>query len=134
MDQVKGEAYINEVIKKVKDTIGISDFESESLKDVVRLLNKPLPTTKSLAQQRLSEIDSCRTFLVNIIFMISTRLAEETDKYKKLYDPEFVRLTRMGRPNQVAVDSEIHLNPDMANRRKIINNYDVVKNLLYGYL
>lgn len=126
--------YIDGVMRKIQSAISLTDFEVDIVKEVLLSLNKPLPSTRVGAQTRLNELDVCRLKLTNLIYVVSEKAVVHTDEYKRIYEPEFVRLTRAGRPNQAAIESEIHLNPAIFDKRSLVNNFDIVKSLLYGYL
>lgn len=132
--EIAFEAYINEVLDKIQSSVSITDYEKTLIKEVVMVMNKPLPTTRLGAQTRLNELDTCRLKLTNLTFSISEKAIVASDEYRKVYEPEFVRLTRAGRPSQSAIESEMHLNLAIFDKRTVVNNYETVKSLLYGYI
>jgi hypothetical protein len=127
-------AYLDQVLTKIKNEFGLSDYEVDLLRSINLELRKPLPTVQSGIESRVNVIDSYRSKLVVMIYEVSDKYSIQEYEYKSKYDPEFVRLTRSGRPNQQAVDSEIHMNKDMQDKRKLLNDFDSFKNLLFSYL
>lgn len=130
-----GKDYIDQMLDVVKDRLSLSDHEVQIVKDVNLLLREPTPTVQAGIESRVSKIDQYRNDLTNLIYMIENKETQLDYDYHKIYDVEFTRLTRAGRPSQQAIESEIHSSIEGADdRRLVLRDIENFKNLLFGYL
>ena len=127
-------AYADEIYNKLKINLGLTDYEVGLLKSINGELKKPLPTTPAGVESRINVLDMYRVKLLNFIYAVNDKASKFEYEYKKVYDPKFVQLTRAGRPNQQAVDSEIHNDISMQDNRLVLHNFENFKGLLFGYL
>lgn len=134
MDALKEQKAIKEIISKIKDKFNLSDVEENFLLDINTELKKPIPSNSIGVQNKVNVLDSMRMSLVNFIYSINDKCSKVEYDYKSAYDPAFVRLTRAGRPNQQAVDSEIHIDQRMNELRTTLEQYESFKSLLFSYL
>ena len=127
--------YVEALLDNIRGYLSLTDHEVGILRETNRILREPTPTTQLGLENRVSVLDQCRTDLVNLLYMIEDRLSRVEFSYRNVYDPEFTRLTRAGRPSQQAIDSEIHSTIEkMSEWRDTINHYEFARNLLLGYL
>lgn len=127
-------AYVDAIINRVKVNLGLSDYEANLVREINLELRKPLPTVQAGIESRVNILDMYRVKLANLIYSVNDKCSEFEFKYKSQYDPKFVQFTRAGRPNQQAVDSEIHMDPNMQDSRLTLNNFDAFKSLLFSYM
>lgn len=126
-------AYEEDLFKRLKDNLNLKEYEIGLLQDLSRELKRPVQSG-SHAYNRLTELDAYRLKLINFIQAFDIQLTDLRNEYKKVYDPKFVQLTRAGRPNQQAVDSEIHNDEAMQKKRYILDNYENFRSMLFSYL
>lgn len=126
--------YMDKLLTQIKNNLGLSDYEVELIRNINQELKKPLPTVQAGIESRVNLLDMYRVKLVNLIYSVTDACSRYEYTYKTKYDPLFVQYTRAGRPNQQAVDSEIHMDANMQDSRLVLNNYDALKSLLYSYL
>lgn len=130
-----GNDYVEGLLQSIKDQISLTDYEVEILRETNRILREPMPTIQVALEERVAQIDVCRTDLTNLLYMIEDRFEKIQYSYQSVYDPEFMRLTRAGRPSQQAIDSEIHATKEsMMEWRDTIHHYEYAKNLIFNYL
>lgn len=130
-----GSNFIDELLESIKNSLGLTDYEVEILRKVNKVLREPTPTTQVGIEERVSVLDRYRVDLLNLLYMLEDKLATLEYSYKNVYDPEFMKLTRQGRPSQQAIDSEIHAtNASMNEWRNTMHHYDYVKSLILGYI
>lgn len=101
------QSQVDKVIKILQELTGFSDGELEIIKQVNISISRAYPTGRTACQERLSELDTLRGRLNTLIILIKDFRFRQKRKYQERHDTEYVRLTRIGRPNAQAVNAEI---------------------------
>lgn len=127
--------YLEEVFRSIKAQFSLNDTEIGIVREVNRILREPTPTVQTGIESRVSRIDSLRVEVQNLLYIVESKISDAEYDYHTVYDLEFTRLTRAGRPSQQAIESEIHSKDEvMKDKRRLLENYRDFKNLLLGYL
>ena len=126
---------LDRILDKIKNTLHLSDYDIGVIRDVNRTLKEPTPSVQLSIQSRVSKLDAMRVDLLDLIFDVGVQSSDLEYKYKERYDEAFAKLVRADRPSQQAIDSEIHaMDPAMRDMRTTLNNYELLRGLLFGYL
>lgn len=127
--------YIEEILTKVKDTIGLTDYEVSVLRETMRVLQQPAPDTYAAAFSRIKDLDKLRSILSNMIYMLSEKYTSRKVEYLDTYDKKYAAISKIGRLNGQTIESEIHSgDPLLRNQRLLLENFDNFKNLLASYI
>lgn len=127
--------FVDSVLNRIQESLSITDYEKESLREIIKDLMKPTPESSMAAQTRVNDMENHRIWLVNFVYIITDKFNDLHDQYRRMYDTEFTRISKLDRPNKQAVDSEIHSSkPYLANQRQIIDNFENFRTLLFSYL
>lgn len=119
---------VNKVIAIVTELTGFSDGELQIIRDVNIAISKSYPTGRTACQERLSGLDTLRGRMNTLILLIKDHRAREKRLHQGKHDKEYVRLTRLGRPNSQAINSEIRSSfPDLAEND---SRLDRMKNII----
>ncbi|AMM44904.1 hypothetical protein SP15_105 [Bacillus phage SP-15] len=106
---------VNKVIEVIKTLSGFEDYELQIVRDVNIAVSKAYPTGRTACQERLSALDTLRGRLNTLILLLKDHRSKEKRFHQSKHDKEYVRLTRLGRPNSQAINSEIRSSfPDLA--------------------
>ena len=126
---------LDELLEKIRNSLKLSESDIKVIRDINLLLKQPTPSVQTGIESRVSTIDSMRIDLVDLIYKVDSRRADFEYNYKIIYDREFTRLTKAERPSQASIEAEIHaMSEDMSSRRLTLDNYNILKSLLFGYL
>lgn len=126
---------LDDLLNRIKNSLKVSDQDIKIVRDINLLLKQPTPTVQSGIESRVSTIDSMRVELSDLIYKIENSRAEQDYKYHLVYDKEYTLLVKAERPSHAAIDAEIHAkSKELSDQRLLINNYDIFKSLLLGYL
>ena len=126
--------YLDKLLQEVKNKFSLSDYEVEFLKELNIELRKPLPSTKLGLEERVNILDMYKLELHNILYMLENKFNEISYQYKEIYNQQHSRLVRMGRPSEVAIEAEIHLDKGLKSQRDLLQDWEAFKNLLTSYL
>ena len=126
---------LENILERIRNALGLNEHDIDIIRHVNLTLKEPTPSVQLAIQNRVSELDSMRVELLDLIFNVNVQANDFEYKYKDSYDREFARLVKADRPSQQAIDSEIHANSrSLQDMRLTLNNYDSLKGLLFGYL
>lgn len=131
---VDDSVYMSELLDKLKNTFGLTDYEVEFIRQLNIELKRPTPTTRVGINNRLDLLDEYRSKLANLIFMITSSMQEYQYKYHETYNASFTRLVRAGRPSTQAIESEIHTDEAMHRQRKLLDSFENFRALLFSYM
>ena len=126
---------LDRILDRIKSELGLNDHDIEVIRSVNQTLKEPTPSVQLGIQNRVSKLDAMRMDLLDLIFDVGVQKNDLEYKYKERYDDTFAKLVRADRPSQQAIDSEIHaMDPAMRDMRMTLNNYELLRSLLFGYL
>ena len=128
------DAYLNMLVKKAKLRFKLTDYEGDFLKTLNQELRKPTPSARTAIQERMMLLDSLRVKLLNMLYLLTDRMDEYAYSYYEKYNSEFKILVRQGRPSTQAIETEIHTNADMQEKKMLLKGFDDFKGLLFGYI
>ena len=117
---------LDRILDKIKNNLNLSDYDIDVIRNVNQTLKEPTPSVQLSIQNRVSKLDAMRVDLLDLIFDVGVQ-SSDLDT--------FAKLVRADRPSQQAIDSEIHaMDPGMRDMRMTLNNYELLRSLLFGYL
>lgn len=106
---------VKKVIALINELSGFKEEELQVVMDVNVAVSKSYPTGRTACQERLSGLDTLRGRLNTLILLLKDYRLRVKRFHQSKHDTEFVRLTRIGRPNAHAINSEIRSQfPDLA--------------------
>ncbi|WJZ23538.1 hypothetical protein LIS04_110 [Listeria phage LIS04] len=115
LNQYDVSSQVNKVIAIIQELTGFSEDELAIIRQVNTQVSKAYPTGRTQCQERLSSLDTLRGRLNTLILLIKDSRFKKKRTYQSRHDGEYVRLSRIGRPNAQAINSEIRSNdPDLA--------------------
>lgn len=126
---------LDRILERIRNALNLSDYDINVIRNVNQTLKEPTPSVQLSIQNRVSKLDAMRMDLLDLIFDVGVQKNDLEYKYKERYDDTFAKLVRADRPSQQAIDSEIHaMDPAMRDMRMTLNNYELLRSLLFGYL
>lgn len=79
--------------------------------------------------------DHIKPRLATLYFLLSREISKMKETYQASYDAQYVRLVKMGRPSNAAIEAEIRsTNAEFIALSKQIDKYEQVKELINFYV
>ena len=123
---------LKNIFKNVFDE-GTEEFEI--LKDAYELIVSSGMVIHSEFKQTMILADASKVKLATLYYMISTQISEIRSSYEKTYNEIYIKLVKMERPSQHAIETEIkQVYPDYLVACNKIEKFEQVKELITMYI
>lgn len=130
-----GKSNLDRILERIRNTLNLTSYDIDVIRKVNEKLKEPTPSVQLQIQKRVSDLDSLRVELLDLIFNVNVECNDYEYRYKETYDREFAMLVKAERPSQQAIDSEIHAKSKaLQDMRLNLGNYEALKGMLFGYL
>jgi len=134
MSLIDDKSHVDSVLEDVKERIGFTDYEIGIIKDIISIIEEPLPNTLAGAQNKVSKIDALRPRLINLIYVANKVFIKMDKEYSIKYNTEHTRLSKMGRASLGAIEAEVLKRDDVWDYKERRDYAEQVRWLLRGYL
>lgn len=126
---------LEERLRRIQSSLGLSDDEVDVLRRVNRILREPTPSVQMQIQNRVSDLDALRVELNELIFDVSVKASDAEYRYREPFDKEYMTLVRADRPSHAAIEAEIlATHPALRDLHQTLENFEAMKGLLFGYM
>lgn len=121
--------------KELSEIFSTESDEYKTLVEINRVLSMSSPSISSEAKSQMIILDSSKTKLSTIYFMLNRAISRLKREVQSAYDIQYTRLVKLGRPSNTAIEAEIRsTNPQYVTNSQRISDLEDIKDLIYNYM
>lgn len=119
----------------LKEVFPETSDEYKLILEASDLLASSAPSIAAECKTIMILADHIKPRLAALYFLLSREISKMKETYQASYDAQYVRLVKMGRPSNAAIEAEIRVtNTEFITLSKQIDKYEQVKELINFYL
>lgn len=109
--------------------------EYEVIEETYNTIIQSAPSISAEAKTTLILLDHLRTRMVTIYYLLSRKVNRMKAEVQEIYDAQYTRLVKMGRPSNSAIEAEIRsTNQQYAMACNNVDKHEIVKGLVDSYI
>ena len=119
----------------ITDIFPETSEEYKILEEAYEVITSSAHTISAEAKTDMILLDNVRTKLSTLYYMLGRSISRKRASFQTIYDTQYARLVKLGRPSNAAIEAEIRTtNPGAAITMKECAALEEVKNLVEKYI
>jgi len=119
----------------LKEIFSENSDEYKLIIEASELVASSAPTIAAECKTIMLMTDHIKPRLSTLYFLLSREISKLKESYQASYDAQYVRLVKMGRPSNAAIEAEIRVsNAEFIALSKQVEKYEQVKELITFYI